>query len=264
MSKFLNKISICILLVLLMVSPVACAAGDDCIYVGVIDSGISSDVIGSEHIAPGRNYVIQGGDTEDTLGHGTGVSAFITGSANGKVEGLCPEAMLVPLVYVTAGEDGTEKYSGAELVARAIYDAVDEFKCDIILVSSGTTEECENLKKAVEYAHNKGVLVIAAAGNVEGASHDVKFYPGAYDSVLCVGSLDEEGNPASFSVNNETVDLFEQGEDLRVITLKGTRIRGKGTSYSAAIVAGKAARLLSDNPKLKPEDIIEELTDASH
>lgn len=231
------------------------------VSIAIIDTGISSYVIDSGCILPGKNYLYPDRDTEDRLGHGTACAAFIAGSGPARMDGNCPEAKLVPLVYTDADPETGEKVMGTpELAAQAIIDAVDRFCCDIVLISSGTTENNESLHDAVKYALDKDVLVVSCAGNSGEISPEEVYYPGAYEEVLCVGSLDKEGNIASFSQNNEYVDIWETGTDLRLATLKGTKIRGKGTSYSAAIAAGRAAEAMLQNPEMEIQEIIAILT----
>ena len=110
-------------------------------------------------------------------------------------------------------------------------------------ISSGATRIPGTLRRAVEYAAERGVLVISCAGNGYDANPGAVYYPGAYESVLCVGSVDSRNAVSSFSQRNSFVDLMAQGENLRILTIKGTRIRGTGTSYSTAVVSGAAAKL---------------------
>ena len=229
--------------------------GREEIRIAVIDSGFSTAVIGSESIIPGKNYICPERDTEDRIGHGTALAAFIVGSEPARIEGYCPEAKLVPLVYAdTNTEDGKEIMGGPDLVATMVRDAVDVYGCRIILISSGTPKDEPKLREAVRYASEKNVLVVSCAGN-NGETEQKVYYPGAYEEVLCVGSVNEEGEPAYFSQNNEFIDVWEIGTDLRLATLKGTRIRGEGTSYSAAIVAGKAAGELLKDGDLSVDEI---------
>lgn len=228
------------------------------IKIAVIDTGISSTVINPDNILPGQNYICPEQDTEDRVGHGTAVSAFIVGSGPARMEGTCPDAKLVPLVYVDK-KDEEQIVGEPKLVAQAVRDAVDTYGCRIILISSGTKDDEVSLHEAVKYAEENNVLVVSCAGNSGNTEPDAVFYPGAYEEVLCVGSVNEDGEVASFSQNNEYVDIWEIGTDLRLATLKGTRIRGEGTSYSAAIVAGKAAVILLQNERLTVDELIEKL-----
>ena len=282
------------------------------IKIAVIDTGISSSVIDSGRILEGKNYIEPQHDTEDRIGHGTALAAFIVGSVPARMEGYCPDALLVPLVYAdmtvrrtddaqtadgsdtgdaaqtpsgngtddavqtadssgtddavqTADSSGTDDavqtMGGPELIAQAVRDAVDCYGCRVILISSGTQKDEPALHEAVKYAKDNNVLVVSCAGNSYYTDTDAIYYPGSYDETLCVGSLNGDGEPAYFSQRNEFVDVWEIGTDLRLATLKGTRIRGEGTSYSAAIVAAKAADLLAKDSGLTVDDLMRMLAE---
>ena len=270
------------------------------IKIAVIDTGISSSVIDSGRILEGKNYIEPQHDTEDRIGHGTALAAFIVGSVPARMEGYCPDALLVPLVYAdmtvrrtddaqttdgsdtddaaqTADSSGTDDAAqtadssgtddavqtmgGPELIAQAVRDAVDCYGCRVILISSGTQKDEPALHEAVKYAKDNNVLVVSCAGNSYYTDTDAIYYPGSYDEALCVGSLNGDGEPAYFSQRNEFVDVWEIGTDLRLATLKGTRIRGEGTSYSAAIVAAKAADLLAKDSGLTVDDLMRMLAE---
>ncbi len=226
--------------------------------VAVIDTGISTRAIaGRDNILPGENYILPDSGIEDLQGHGTAVAGIIVGSSSAKVEGLCPEAELVPLVWSTLDGEGNPIQGDAETAALAIRDAIDVYECRIINLSMGTYTDSPALREAVAYAEEKGVLLVAAAGN---GGDDRPCYPGAYESVLCVGSVDEEGEVSSFSPQGSWLDLTAPGEGLRVVSLRGRTIRVWGTSYSAAYVTGAAARLLAENPSLTAADLRDLLT----
>ena len=108
----------------------------------------------------------------------------------------------------------------------------------------------------MSYAYEHGVIVVACAGNSGNTDPEAVFYPGAYPEVVCVGSLDSDGGKAVFSQDNEYVDVWEIGTDLRLATLKGTRIRGSGTSYSAAIAAGRIASYIYKNPDMTVAEVL--------
>lgn len=231
--------------------------------VAVIDTGISTRAIAGkagllgENILPGENYILPDSGTEDLQGHGTAVAGIIVGSSSAKVEGLCPEAELVPLVWSTLDEEGNPIQGDTETAALAIRDAIDVYECRIINLSMGTYTDSPALREAAAYAEEKGVLLVAAAGN---GGDGRPCYPGAYESVLCVGSLDEEGEVSSFSPQGSWLDLTAPGEGLRVVSLRGRTIRVWGTSYSAAYVTGAAARLLAEDPSLTAADLRDLLT----
>lgn len=239
---------------LLLLASAGCAAEEGSITVAVIDTGISTAAVSSERILPGQNYILPQEDTQDKLGHGTAVSAIIVGSEAAQVTAICPEALLVPLVTTSKQEDGTQISGDTALVAQAICDAVDRYNCRIINISSGAAQDGDALRSAVNYAAEKGALIISCAGNNQQLRPGALCYPGAYPSVLCVGAANDDGSVASFSQQNDAVDLLAPGT-MRVATIKGTRIRASGTSYATAIVSGAAAHIWNKYPTLTADEV---------
>ena len=247
----------------LQLAPAALAAEGNAVRVAVIDTGISTTAVDPVSIGPGANYICPQEDTQDRLGHGTAVSAIIAGSKPARITGICPTATLIPLVYATKDDAGNQLRGDADMVAQAIYDAVDVYHCDIINISSGSTGGSARLKEAVEYAEEKGVLVISSAGNGQNTNPGAVYYPGGYDSVLCVGAANSDGTIAAFSQQNDTVDLLALGTDLRLASVKGTRIRGEGTSFATAFVTGAAAQIWTQYPDLTADEVRRILLDST-
>lgn len=230
-------------------------AAEDGIRIAVIDTGISTTAVDPARIAPGNNYIRPQDGTEDKLGHGTAVSAILVGSEKARIAGICPTASIVPLVYYSKNEQGLNVRGDTAMVAQMIYDAVDVYDCKIINISSGSSSDSDSLRDAVEYAESQGVLIVSCAGNNQKAKPNAPFYPGGYNSVLCVGAANTDGSIADFSQQNEAVDLLALGTDLRVASIRGTRIRGEGTSYSTAIVTGAAAQIWTNHPELTAAEV---------
>ena len=228
------------------------------VRIGIIDTGIASSAIDEQYIENGYNYVLRNENTEDKKGHGTQIASILAGSIQHEIKGICENAVLIPLVYTGRNEYNKEVPHTPELAAKAIYDAIDIYHCDIINISAGMHTEHEELRKAVAYAVEQDVLIVASAGN-DGT--DALFYPGAYEGVLCVGALDENGKIAEFSQQNASIDLYAIGEGIPVVGADGNMSMAKGTSYSAAFVTGLAANLLSENPELTNEELTEKLCD---
>ena len=230
------------------------AAQGEELRVAIIDTGISTAAVSSDRILPGENYILPGEDTEDRVGHGTAVSAIIVGSKDARIAGICPEAKLVPLVTATKDESGAPLQGDTAMAAKAIRAAVDVYGCRIINISSGAASSSWQLRNAVTYAQEQGVLVISCAGNNQKTDPGAICYPGGYDGVLCVGAANEDGSIASYSQQNGTVDLLALGS-MRVATIKGTRIKASGTSYATAIVTGAAAQIWTKHPELTADEV---------
>ena len=222
------------------------------VVIAILDTGISSTAIDRERLLEGYNYVTNSEDTEDRINHGTAAASIIVGCESAGITGLAPEVLLLPLV-VTDKVDGKVTGVTPKVLAQAIYDAVNIYGADIINVSLGIKKDVDAVRKAVEYAHKKGVLIISAVGN--DGEDGAFYYPAAYDIVLGVGSHNEDGEVSEFSHQNGSADLLAPGEDIWMASRNGAVYGAKGTSYAAACVSAAAALLLTENPKMAPEQV---------
>jgi len=137
-------------------------------------------------------------------------------------------------------------------IVQAIYDAV-QGGTDIINLSFSYADVRENeaespLRSIINYAEERGVLVITAAGNA-GVNNDATptpQYPASF-------SLDNILSVASVKCNNRLTDFSNYGPVSTDLAVQGQRIPGpdlnsgvqelSGTSFSTAIVTAMAAIL---------------------
>ena len=220
------------------------------VRIAILDSGISAMAVNSESLEEGLNGIRPFSATEDTTGHGTAVASIIVGSESAGIEGICPQAVLIPLVYCEKDYLGRTVNADAETVGELIRDAVDTFQCDIINISAASAKDDSSLRSAVEYAVEQGVIVVTCAGNTNLTTPDNVYYPGAYDGVICVGAVNPQGEVSDFSQRGEYLDFVAPGEELPAATMEGELTTVAGTSFSAAYVTGAIADLLSDEPDL--------------
>lgn len=201
------------------------AENSGAVRVGILDSGIQS---GKDFRADsGWNYLDDSEDTEDEDGHGTQMAELICQYA--------PDAVIVPMKI-----SGKEKDTTPELVIRAIYDAVDQYDCRILCMSFSIPES-KALSEAVAYAEQKNVVLVSAVGNLgETYKKEKLLYPAAYDQVIGVGAVEENGEVADYSQRNTGVFVTALGS-----SLDGN---GKGTSYAAARIAGICAKSQWNTP----------------
>lgn len=227
------------------------------IRVAVIDTGVSEAVV--ENVEEGYNYIYPERGTSDIIGHGTAVASIISGSRAAGIKSLCKDAIIIPLVYCTQDTEGNVINGGAEIMAQAIYDAADKYECRVINISSGTFYDKEILRKAVEYACSKGIIIVASAGNNQEKLPYLIHYPAGYEQALSVGACNKYGEEADFSQKNSTVDLLAEGVDVRIATNRGHVKMVDGTSYAVPAVTARICRIWDENPKLSAEDVKSEL-----
>lgn len=207
--------------------------------VAVIDSGVFLNNDIKNNLVPGKNYLSgeSSSETGDSVGHGTAVAGIIAAQCNsiGTV-GIAPKAKIVPLKVTNA--------RGVELsaIVEALYDAVDEYECDVINMSFGMSSDTTALKNAVDYALSRKIIVVAAAGNDGDNGY---LYPASYDGVISVANA--KRNNGSFIISgtsqkNDKVDVAAPGTDVYSL-VNGTdgALPFNGTSFSAPMVSAVAA-----------------------
>ncbi|MBR3995961.1 MAG: S8 family serine peptidase [Clostridia bacterium] len=229
------------------------------ITVGVVDSGANAHTELADNLLSGYNTYDSNYITADGVYHGTMVSGLI--AANGtSYRGVAYNSKIVPLkAFNDSGAGNTST------MANGIYKAVDEYNCDIINMSCGSLTNSLTLKDAVKYAINKGVIIIAASGNVSGSKYgtatvgtkDNLMYPACYDGVISVGNIDRYGNLSNTSMENDYVDVVANGK--YITGLSNTNLSGytgnSGTSFSCPIVTGVVACMLQVDPTLTPKNV---------
>lgn len=124
-------------------------------------------------------------------------------------------------------------------MASGIVDAADH-GAKVINLSLGSSQSAQTLKDAIDYAWNKGAVVVAAAGN-DGTSAPT--YPAYYNQVLAVAATDNNDHKADFSNYGKWVDVAAPGVDITSTYVGGGYKTMSGTSMAAPHVSGLAALL---------------------
>lgn len=252
-----GKILSVILIVSLCLAPFS-VSGKKEVKIAFLDSGVSLKHIDPEKVLPGENLVFPESDTSDRIGHGTLAAGIVTGSEELSLPGVSDGAVIVPIVCYDAYPSGVHEKGDGKMLAEGIYKAIDKYDCDIINLSMGITSDDEELKKAVEYAEEKNVVIVAAAGNSNLEDPERVYYPARYDTVISVGSADGD-EAAAFSQRGK-VDVLAQKSFLSVPNKNSKRlITATGTSYSAAYISGVCANIIVENGTLPAAKVREKL-----
>ena len=122
------------------------------------------------------------------------------------------------------------------------------------------------IRDAVEYAYNRGCVLIAAAGN---SSEQGSFYPAALNNVISVAALDSDLQLGGSNFG-ASIDIAAPGEEILTTDLfhEGTYDTDaygykSGTSMAAAHISGVAALFFSANPTCSNVQVKQWLTDAA-
>lgn len=226
--------------------------GSNDIIVAVIDTGVDMDHPDLRNqLILGKDFVDNDMIPEDEDGHGTLVAEIIGAEANngfGKA-GVVWNCKILPLRVLDANGDGY-----IEDIANAIIYAADN-GARVINLSLGGPEPSRTIKDAIDYAYNKGVLLVGSAGN----SGENILYPAAYSEVIAVGAIDENENRANFSGYGQQLSLVAPGVNIIGFENDEQLILGNGTSFATPYVSGGAALLLSLNPYLTNSEVKEML-----
>ncbi|SHJ21941.1 cyanobactin maturation protease, PatA/PatG family [Clostridium cavendishii DSM 21758] len=194
------------------------------------------------------NYSVKGEATE----HGTHITSIIFGQQSGGINGIAPNCRGIILPIYSDDSNGNIIKCNQLGLATAITKAV-ELGAHIINISGGelvSDVEPENyLRNAINLCKEKGVLIVAAAGN-DGCK--CLNMPACIPSVLSVGSMDEYGSPSEYSNWGDPYQfngILAPGENILGAIPNNKSKSKSGTSFSTAIVTGCIALLLSNQIK---------------
>jgi serine protease len=224
------------------------------VTVAVIDTGVTQvpDLAGIE-LVEGYNFVANTPNAADDHGHGTHVAGTIAQATNNRlgVAGVAFGAKIMPLKVLSAQGSGS---MGA--IAQAIRYAADH-GAKVINMSLGGPFPVSAIRTAAKYAKDKGVVVVAAAGN-DGRGR--VGYPAHYPEVMAVAATQFDETTTFYSNWGPEIDIAAPGGNVRVDqngdgkpdgVLQNTVVPGNisktdyllfmGTSMASPHVAGVAA-----------------------
>lgn len=258
--------------------------GSDKVVVAVLDSGVDythEDLIQNMWMRPadmapyqdnelgimddehGFNAIDSASDPMDENGHGTHCAGIIgaEGENNIGIAGVNWKVQIMPLKFMNAGGFGTTKDA-----IEAINYVIDRKKAGvnvrIISASWGSTQRSRALEDAIRKAYENDILFVAAAGNATTNNDRTPHFPSSYNvpNVISVAALDRNDELAKFSnYGPKSVAIAAPGVDILSTWLGDSYEEKSGTSMATPVVAGVAALVLAEHPRMSVDDLKKKL-----
>ncbi|MEX0719132.1 MAG: S8 family serine peptidase [Balneolaceae bacterium] len=240
--------------------------GNSTVKIAIIDSGIDT---GHEEFQGKIS-----GDGTDAYGyHGTAVAGIAAAKGNNSA-GIAGLAFGSSIVNEDYGSGTAADLANAvqSAITRGAHVLNNSWK---YVNSSGDIAYSVTVRRAIRDAYNLDRTIVASMGNQGGST---KQYPASIrDGVITVGATTNEDEKASYSSTGNWIDVTAPGggmasgesfveEKHMYSTLPGSNYGYsypsgfgsayiRGTSFSAPVVSGIAALILSENPNLYNDDI---------
>ncbi len=178
--------------------------------------------------------------------HGTGMAGAIV--SHGQLMGVAPRATIIAICAF--GGTGHPNADTVKIINGLDY-AIQHGARIVNMSFAGPRDPA--LSQALQIAREKGVLLIAAAGNAGPKSPPL--YPGADPSVMAVTATDEHDRVFNGANQGSYVTVAAPGVNVLVPAPEGGIQFTTGTSVATANVSGVAALLIAHKPSLTPEEI---------
>ena len=199
----------------------------------------------------GWDFTTNNGTIVDGHGHGTHLAGIISGKSSEEngFKGVCPGVKIMSVRYFSSDSTGIKNL---ENTVKAIRYAVKN-GVNIINYSGGGASFAKEEYEALKEARDKGILVVAAAGNERNNTAERPYYPASYDlkNIISVAAIGPDGKliPAS-NWGAKTVSVAAPGGG--ILSLQQNQAYGfmNGTSQATAFVSGLSALVWSLNPDL--------------
>lgn len=270
--------------------------GSSNVVVAVLDTGIVAhpdlgaqvpgyDMIASTNISnDGNGRDADPSDPGDWCGAGSSSSwhgTHVAGTINAAINGVGSVGVAPNVKVQTVRVLGTCGGSMSDITAAIIWAAggtvsgvpVNANPADVISLSLGGDGACSaSEQSAINFAMSRGAVVTVAAGNENSDASSSS--PGNCAGVITVAATDSSGKRASFSNFGSYVEISAPGVGVYSTVNTGTTSPNlseggssydswNGTSMATPHVAGVVALMLSRNPNLTPNQVLQRIRDTA-
>ncbi len=156
--------------------------------IGLIDAFINPQTINIQNANIFyKSFTPQQSQVRNTRNeHGNLMASMICGQKHSPFQGLLPNAKL----YFSNATRYKDSRANGVAVARAI-DWMRSNNTDVILLPFGMMTNSKLVDEAIEQAANKGITLVAGAGN---HGDDALYYPARHPRVVAVTAANKQGN----------------------------------------------------------------------
>jgi subtilisin family serine protease len=202
---------------------------------------------------PGRSGANCSESSSAACKHGTFVAGILLAKRTSAAPAICPDcSLLIRSIFPeTISGNGHIPSATPEELASAIIETINAgariLNLSAAFVQPSSKGERE-LQSALDYAAQRGVVIIAAAGNqgVVGSSVITR-----HPWVIPVAGCDVQGRPMSQSNLGSSIGrrgLLAPGDNITSVGAEGKPVTFGGTSVAAPFVTGAVALLWSEFP----------------
>lgn len=263
------------------------------ITVAVIDDGVyynhpdlqgvlwqnSGEILGNEKDDDMNGYVddkygwdfyYDTNDVTENDGHGTSVAGIIGAKKDNNVgiAGIARKVKIMPLI--ACGKKGCD----TQAIIDAMNYAIDN-GAKIINLSLGnpyTAKYTDKFNEVIKKANERNVFVVVASGNgdvTKGKGVDTSIFPlspvcneETRDQIIGVGASTLNNKyRTDFSNYGDCVDVYAQGESTLTTSLGDSEYDFQdGTSFSAPIITGVIAEIMSAYPTMSKQKVFQYIT----
>ena len=219
--------------------------GSSNVVIAILDTGVDSNHEDlAANIVPGWNTYNNNSSTMDVSGHGTAVAGTAAAVSNNGVgvASVCWSCRIMPIRV--SDMTGYATYSA---IANGLTWAADHGAR--VANISYIVSDSSAVTSAAQYFQGKGGVVTSSAGNYSTFSNSPD-----NPYILTVSATDYFDVIYSYSNTGKNIDVAAPGDSVST-QMGGGYVSTGGTSYSAPIVAGVAALVMSVNPQLSGDQV---------